>query len=97
MTTFPLTLHRTYYRQGFFNVASDFDRYLGEDGQEVTLLMGDGARIAGRVNRSANLNGTARVMGGFRLRDWFHAKCREQDRLLVEFLSTGVIRLQKAR
>lgn len=96
MLTFPLTLHRTYYKQGFFNVAEDFDRYLGEDGEEIILQLGDSDRIQGRISRKANLNGTARVMGGFRLRDWFHIRFREQDRLQVELLSPGLIRLQKA-
>jgi hypothetical protein len=32
-----------------------------------------GLKIQGKVNRSANLNRTARIMGGPKLRDWFQA------------------------
>jgi hypothetical protein len=67
MPIFPLTLHKTYLEQGFFNVTVDFDKYVRPtDGPVDLLLCHDGRehRIGATVNRTANLNGTARIRGG---------------------------------
>ena len=72
MPPFRLTLEKTYYRQGFFNVTVDFDRFIRPTEGPVELILGtSGRKIHGKVNRSANLNRTARIMGGSKLRDWF--------------------------
>ena len=60
--TFPLKLEKTYYAQGFFNVKVDYDRYVGREG-DVELVLG-ASTITARIDRTANQNGTARVMGG---------------------------------
>ncbi len=74
MPVFKLTLEKTYYRQGFFNITVDFDRFVRPTEGPVELVLGkSGSRIEGKINRSANLNGTARIMGGSNLRDWFQA------------------------
>ena len=69
---FHLKLWKTYYGQGFFNVPRGFDHLVGDDGA-VTLTLRCDCRIEGYVNRRANRNGTARVMGRTALRDWFQA------------------------
>ena len=70
-TVFPLRLERTYYNKGFFNVRRAFDHLVRSDDGPITLQLRDDGSIEGRVDRRANNNGTARVMGGARLRDWF--------------------------
>ena len=54
---FYLRLEKTYYERGFFNVTREFAHYVGGDGP-VTLVLPDSNRIAGRVDRRANQNGT---------------------------------------
>jgi hypothetical protein len=62
---FRLTLDKTYYRQGFFNVTVDFDRFIRSTEGPVELILGtSGLKIQGKVNRSAKLNKTSRIMGG---------------------------------
>ena len=83
---FELTLHRTYFNQGFFNVVTDFDRYVRSDEGPVTLVLGNRFQeIEARVDRSANTNGTARIMGGASLRRWFQTHYREGDVVPVRF------------
>ena len=67
---FYLELWPTYYKQGFFNVPRRFDRLVGDEGSVTLKLRGHGP-IDGYVNRRANGNGTARVLGRVALRDWF--------------------------
>ena len=81
---FPLTLWKTYYHQGFFNIPRQFDHCVGDEGPVTLMLRGNG-RVAGYVNRSANLNGTARVMGRAVLRDWFQSTYTEGDTVPVRF------------
>lgn len=81
---FRLRLWKTYYNQGFFNVRREFDQYVGDEGPVTLMLRGNG-RIAGYVNRSANLNGTARVMGRATLRDWFQSNYSVGDTVPVRF------------
>ena len=83
---FQLTLHPTYYKLGFFNVPRDFDRYVRSDDGPVTLtLSSQFHEIGAWANRRANRNGTARIMGGARLRLWFQGRYREMDTVPVRF------------
>lgn len=96
MPKFRLTLQKTYYDQGFFNVSVDFDRRVRQDDGEVTLLLGGAEKaIPGRVYRRVNQNGTARVRGGAELRDWFHENFHLMESVEVNFLSPETIRLSK--
>ena len=83
---FLLTLHPTYYKQGFFNVPRNFHRYVRLDDGPVTLALGSQFHeIDAWANRRANRNGTTRIMGGARLRLWFQGRYREMDTVPVRF------------
>lgn len=85
---FPLVLHATYYNRGFFNVTVEFDRFVRRTEGAVPILLGtERLRIEGRVDRTANRNGTARVIGGGALRDWFRNRCREGQTVYVNLAS----------
>jgi len=89
-------LHPTYYDQGFFNVLTSLDRYVSsEHGTKIELVVGGGKRIPATVNRTANLNGTARILGSTQLRDWFQAHFQVKQAILVEFESNLLIRLSR--
>lgn len=99
MPVFERTLEKAYYEQGFFNVTVDFDRYVrSEEGPITLVLAGDGEqKVEGRIDRKANRNRTARIMGGRQLRDWFQANFRVKDKVYVDLSSFEVIRLSKNR
>lgn len=95
MPIFTLRLQPTYYKMGFFNVTVDFDRYVRSSEGPVQLRLGDsGQVIEGRIDRHANPNGTARILGGVRLRDWFQRKFEEGDRVSVDLQSLESIVLK---
>jgi hypothetical protein len=95
--TFRLTLHRTYYNQGFFNVPVDYDKFVRAEEGLVTLLLGEGEeQIEGHVDRRANQTGAARIMGRAALKRWFQANFTVGDRVNVIFKSPQVIQLVRS-
>lgn len=72
---FVLTLQDTYYRRGFFNVPVNCDKYFGRDEQSITIYCGlEKLQVIGKINRTANTNGTPRIMGAVPLREWFQKR-----------------------
>ena len=75
MTSFPvykLTLHKTYYDKGFFNLGVDIQRFVRSDSGPINILLGASkTQVDGRVDRAANQNGTPRIFGGAELQHWF--------------------------
>jgi len=89
-----IDLGKTYYRQGFFNVPAEYDHLLGSDGEAIEIHVGRMAPIIGTINRTAQRNGTARVMGRAALRSYFQATFNPGDQLTVLIESPRKIRLQ---
>ena len=96
MPIFKLKLQQTYFKQGFFNIVIDYDRYVRKTDGPVRLRLGNnGTEIDGKVNREGNNNGTARVLGGARLRAWFQQNFKPMDTVAVDLSSEEVIVLDK--
>jgi len=89
---FILTLEKTCYDQGFFNVPVCYDDYVGKSGS-VELTFGQGVSVTGKINRNANTNGTAQILGGPRLCQWFQENYMQGDHVVVRFRSTSHISL----
>lgn len=93
---FTITLHPTYRHSGFFNVGTANEALLGPDGEKIEFFLGESDEaILGTINRTANTNGTPRLMGGTGLRQWFQSEFAEMDILEVEVLSPLSIRLRR--
>jgi len=93
---FKLRLRKTYYHQGFFNVTREFDPYIGKNEAEIEFHLFDSDVVLhGRINRTANLNGTARIMGGKELKRWFQSRFKIGDFIGVEFLTKNSVRLSR--
>lgn len=96
MPIFNLKLQQTYFKQGFFNVVVDYDRYVRKTDGPVRLRLGrNGNEIEGKINRHVNNNGTARVLGGVALRAWFQNNFEPMDTVAVDLSSQDVIVLDK--
>ena len=91
MTSFIFAWRRPITSKGFSNVTRDFDHFVRSDDGPVSLQLGDGWSIEGRVNRRAQGNGTARVMGGTRLRDWFQQTYTRGDTVPVTFVTPSML------
>lgn len=82
--TYALTLHKTYYEKGFFNLGVAVERYIASEDCDVTIFVGDTRRsIAGTMSRKPNLNGTPRIYGRSELRNWFMANHDVLDKVVV--------------
>ncbi len=93
---FDLTLHPTYYGRGFFNITGGFDRFVRREAGSVKLRLGrNGPEIPGRIDRKANKNGTARIHGGAKLRDWFQKNFELRDVVSVDLGSSEIIVFDK--
>lgn len=85
---YQLTLHKTYYEKGFFDLGVAVEKHIaGRDGN-MNLYLGEDLKfIQGRMSRKSNLNGTPRVFGGKRLRDWFQSNFEVLDKVTVKIES----------
>ena len=90
----PLTLQATYFNQGFFNVPVDFQRYFGSDLEKMDIYCGpEKLHVAGYINRTANSNGTPRIMGGAQLKRWMQKSSSVMGVIDVAILSPTSISL----
>ena len=93
--SFDLVLHPTYYRKGFFNVGVARQGEFGANREKIELFLdGRTGPLIGKINRTANTNGTPRIMGGTGLRDWFQSRAREMDSIQIDVVSPSAIRLK---
>ena len=77
---YKLTLHKTYYDKGFFNLGVEVDDLVRKDNGPVFIRLGDSmSEIEGKSDRSANLNGTPRIFGGAELRNWIQSHFEQME------------------
>lgn len=96
--TITIALHRTYYQQGFFNVPVEYDRQFGEHNSKIEIVLDDATNpIAGVINRTAQRNGTARILGHAGLRDYFRSHFQPGDSISLVIESPQRIRIRSAR
>lgn len=97
MTIFRLKLQPSYFKQGFFNVTVDYDRYVRRTGGPVRLRLGrTGVEIMGKIDRHANKNGTPRISGRAPLREWFQSNFEPMDTVAVDLSSEDLIILERS-
>ncbi len=93
---YHLTLHKTYYDKGFFNLGVDVDKYVKSENGPITIRLGESKiEIEGRVDRDANLNGTPRIHGGMELQNWIQKNFELKDVVNVLVVSPNEIWLKK--
>src|SRR5690606_15081324 len=93
--SFTLVLQPTYHRTGFFNVGVSSQALLGADGETIELYTDESEQpLLGKINRTANQNGSPRVLGGTGLRDWFQSAADVMDIVHVDVLSSTAVRLR---
>ena len=89
---YELTLHKTYYDKGFFNLGIDVDNYIQPDNGTMRILLGKSKEeIIGRLNRDANLNSTPRIYGGNELKYWIQNNFNLKDLVLVHILAPDIV------
>lgn len=91
--SFKVTVGKTYYRMGFFNVPVDYERYFAGDGKELEVEL-EARTIFANVNRTANAGGTPRIMGGTALRDWFQSHVTLGGQVTISVISKEKIAIR---
>lgn len=86
--TYRLTLHKTYYLMGFFNLGVEVDRFVQAASGRAVLICGESReRFDVQVNRDANPNGTPRIMGGIEVRNWIQQHFKQGQVVEVRILA----------
>jgi hypothetical protein len=92
LTTINILLGQAYYNQGYFNVGREYSEMFGADNATIDIQLGD-TTIQGYINRTANKNGTPRIMGGKELRNWIKNNFKPNDTMKVDIISPIAVRL----
>lgn len=92
---FQVTLGKTYYQNGFFNVPMKFSDFFPEHGTEISIYCGDSrALIRALVDRKTNqVNHTPRIYGRSALKNWFEHYKRLEEIVTVRIVSKNEIEL----
>ena len=95
LKTIDISLGQAYYNQGFFNIGVEFSPMIGPDNATIDIQLGSNAdkTIQGYINRTANRNGTPRIMGGKELKKWIKSNFKPNDILKVDIISPIAVRL----
>ena len=95
--SFEIILGIAYYNQGFFNVSMAYNEIFGHDKSLIEIQLGENPenKIQGYVSRTANSNGTPRIMGGKVLTEWIKKHYRQGDLLKIDILSNDSIKLNE--
>ena len=95
LTTLNISLGQAYYNQGFFNVVREYSNLFGSDNSAIEIQLGKNGEttIQGYINRTANKNGTPRIMGGKEFRNWIRNNFNFNDTMKVDVLSPIAIRV----
>lgn len=89
---YELTLHKTYYNKGFFNLGISVDNYIQSKNGLIHILLGKSREeINGHLNRDANLNSTPRIHGGNELKHWIQNNFNLKDLVLVHILAPDTV------
>ena len=77
---FTISLSPTYFDRGMLNPGTEASRYLGDHGDLVKVILGKEGSINSKLNRTANVNGSVRVVGNNSLiADFFQRHFRAGD------------------
>jgi|SRR5690554_3447724 len=95
-TKFEILLGSTYFNQGFFNISKEYSNLFGSDNANIDIHIDESIDkpLKGYINRTANKNGTPRIMGGKELKSWINENHKLNDLLQIEIISPVAIKLK---
>lgn len=99
LLTFAIKLGQTYYQQGFINPGVEASKHIGKHGEPIIVYLGGRSdSVNSFINRTANLNGSARLVGNNRrIAEWFQRNFRPGDIVKGAVLDANHILLRTQR
>lgn len=80
----------------FFNLAMECTNLIAGNGEQITIQLGlEGEVYQATINRTANLNGTPRIMAGTRYRNWVQENFVLGDNLKIKIVSPTFLIIYK--
>ncbi len=92
--SYVFTLGRSYADRGFFNLKTSHSQYVGNDKEDISILIGDKDLLLGKVSRTANSSGTPRIIGNKPLKMWFNKHSEVNGEIKITFINKKKIRLE---
>ena len=86
MKTFQITLGETYYNNGYFNIPIEYDEFISDQSEKITLVLGEQKEVSAKVTRLTNQPIT-RIFGRKALKNWFQANFKLNDTLDITIKS----------
>ncbi len=95
MTTIEINLGKAYYNQGFFNIRVRYNHLIAENDEEISVQLENKIFITAKVNRTANRNGTPRIMCGEIYTNWIQKNFRQGDVMKVNVINKNFLKIIK--
>ena len=96
---FVVALGKKYYNDGFFNVRVKHSEFFGEHLSKIKIQLGENSSdyCIGKINRTANTNGTPRIFAGTEYKKWVQENFERGDLFHVKIIESDFIKLTKKR
>lgn len=95
--SFIVNIGHAYYHDGFFNVRVRYSELFGTDLSPIKIQLGENSNniCIGKVNRTANKNGTPRIMAGVKYKNWVQENFSQGEVFKVKLINPEYIILSK--
>lgn len=87
-------LGKSYMDRGFFNLKTAYSDCVGDDKEEITIVVGEKENIQGKISRTANSSGTPRIIGNKPLKLWFAKNSEVNGEIKITFINRKRIKLE---
>lgn len=93
MNNYQITLGQTYYNKGFINLGVTASQFVGENRENLTLILGNEGEINVNINRNANNNASVRLYGGNILRSFIQNNFIQNDIIQFQVINPNLIEI----
>ena len=92
---FQIKLGEAYYNQGIINPGIDASHYLGDDGEEIKVLLGGSGNVVfSKINRRANTGNSVRIVGSNSIiSSWFKKHFKFGETVQARVINRNTIKL----
>jgi hypothetical protein len=93
MNNYQITLGQTYYNKGFINLGVAVSQFIGQNGENLILILGNEGEINITINRNANNNASVRLYGGNTLMLFIQNNFIQNDIMQFQVINPNLIQI----